>query len=432
MVSLAELQARPIALEAWQVVLRPSRVLFGVGRLAELGSLAAELGGRRALVVSDPGVRAAGHVDAALRSLRGASIESAVFDDVAENPTTEHVAAATAAGREHGADLLIGLGGGSALDCAKGANFLLTNGGRMEDYWGFNRAPGPMLPSIGVPCTAGTGSEAQSYALIAQAGTHRKMACGDEKARFSAVLLDPLLPQTAPRAVTAVAGYDALSHAVESLVSRAANPLSRLYSREAWRLLERSYEIVAGAEASGAARGESRGPRGGASIAARGADDALDDAAGAEAWSDMLLGSYLGGAAIEASMLGAAHACANPLTARFAVTHGVAVGLMLPAVVRANAAVAGALYAELLAERTAGRDGAAAGEVGASSAGEALARRLEALREAGGLPARLASVGVGAEALPALAADAREQWTLQHNPRQLGESDLVALYRSVL
>jgi alcohol dehydrogenase len=398
MASVAEI-AQPVVLDAWQVALRASRVLFGAGRLAELGPLVAELGGRRALVVTDPGIRAAGHLDTALRSLDAASIETAVFDGVEENPTTEHVDAATAAGREHDADFLIGLGGGSALDCAKGANFLLTNGGRMEDYWGWNRAPRPMLAAVGVPTTAGTGSEAQSYALIAQAASHVKMACGDEKARFSAVLLDPLLPRSAPRAVAAVAGYDALSHAVESFVSRDASPLSRLYSREAWRLLERTYETVVAAGATGSS--------------------SATPAADAAAWGDMLLGSYLAGAAIEASMLGAAHACANPLTARFGVTHGIAVGLMLPAVVRANAPVAGALYGDLIGAP-------------AASAGEALARRLEELRSAGGLPARLAGVGIGADALPALAAAAREQWTLRYNPRQLDEADLVALYRSVL
>jgi alcohol dehydrogenase len=389
MVSVAELVVRPATLDAWQVALRPSRVLYGAGRLAELGALAAELGGQRALVVTDPGIVAAGHAAVALDSLRAAGVETAIFDGVEENPTTAHVDAATAAARRIGAHLLVGIGGGSALDCAKGANFLLTNGGRMEDYWGWNRTRRPMLPSIGVPCTAGTGSEAQSYALIAQVGSHVKMACGDEKARFSVVLLDPLLARTAPRAVKTVAGYDALSHAVESFVSRSANPVSRLYSREAWRLVERNYEAMAAG--------------------------ALDDAG----WGEMLLGSHLAGAAIEASMLGAAHACANPLTARFGVTHGIAVALLLPAVVRANAPVVGSLYAQLIGGT-------------AATAGEATARRLEALRASAGLPSRLADVGVSADDLPALAADASEQWTLGHNPRALGEAEIVALYRSIL
>src|SRR5215207_8919187 len=123
------------------------------------------------------------------------------------------------------------------MDCAKGINFLLTNGGRMEDYQGFGRAAHPMLPSIGVPTTAGTGSDAQSFALIAREDSHAKMACGDVKARFRAVLLDPELAASAPRRVVAEAGMDALSHAVESYVTNCATPVSRMHSREAWRLL---------------------------------------------------------------------------------------------------------------------------------------------------------------------------------------------------
>jgi alcohol dehydrogenase len=133
----------------------------------------------------------------------------------------------------------------------------------------------------------------------------------------------------------------------------------------------------------------------------------------------MVLGAHVAGAAIEASMLGAAHACANPLTSQFGVTHGVAIALMLPAVVRANAAVAASAYGELMG-------------VPEPDAAEALARRLEALRAAGGLPSRLSNVGIAIDALPALAADALEQWTLRHNPRELSEADVVALYRSVL
>ena len=147
---------------------------------------------------------------------------------------------------EGGFDLLIGLGGGSAMDCAKGINFILTNGGRMEDYWGVDKATKPMLPSIGIPTTAGTGSEAQSFALISQEDTHQKMACGDKKARFRTVILDPALTKSTPKGVTAATGIDAISHAVESYVSTRRNPISQMFAKEAWRLLEKSFEIVVG------------------------------------------------------------------------------------------------------------------------------------------------------------------------------------------
>ena len=162
--------------ESWSIDTAPGRVLYGAGVIDLIGELVQEIGGRRVLVVADPGVAAAGHVHRASVALRGADLEVAVFYGVEENPGERNVAAAASAARSHEADFLIGLGGGSAMDCAKGANFVFTNGGRMEDYWGFGKAGKPMRPSVGVPCTAGTGSEAQSFAVISREDDHRKMA----------------------------------------------------------------------------------------------------------------------------------------------------------------------------------------------------------------------------------------------------------------
>jgi alcohol dehydrogenase len=364
----------------WRANVGGVEVVFGRGALATLGELARELGGRRALVVSDPGVRAAGHADRTLAALGAAGVAAEVFDEVAENPTTRQVEAGRDAAARWGPDLLIAVGGGSAMDCAKGINFLLTNGGRMEDYRGFGRAARPLLPAIGVPATAGTGSEAQSYALISRAETHEKMACGDRQARFRTVVLDPALLASAPRPVAAAAGIDAIAHAVESLVCRRANPVSRLLARAAWQLLEPNL------------------------LRHLAAPDAPDAAAA------MLLGAHLAGAAIEASMLGAAHACANPLTARYGIAHGAAVALMLPAVVRWNGAVE--CYADLAPY----------------GSGEQAAARLEELRAAAGLPARLRDAGVEAAALHELAREAAQQWTAGFNPRPAGERELLRLY----
>lgn len=379
--------------ESWQANLRPGRLLFGPDRLQELGDLVHEIGGRRVLVVTDPGIRSAGHVDTALDSLDRAALQAFVFDRVAENPTTEHVELGAEQARELDVDFLVGLGGGSSMDCAKGINFLISNGGRMEDYWGFNKAAKTMLPSVGVPCTAGTGSEAQSFALIGQKDSHLKMACGDEKARFRAVILDPLLVVTAPPEVTAVAGFDAISHAAESFVTKTPNPFARLFAKEAWLLLSRSYE------------------------------QSVNGSAEPETWGRMLLGAHLAGAAIETSMLGAAHALANPLTATFGVTHGVAIAILLPSIVRFNGSVAEASYRELVQ---------AAELDGGGSASERLALYLESLREKVGLPSSLEAVGVQAKDVALLAVRATEQWTLQHNPRFLSEADIHELYQGVL
>ncbi|HEX7185928.1 MAG TPA: iron-containing alcohol dehydrogenase [Thermoanaerobaculia bacterium] len=365
--------------EAFSAEIGGIRVHFGVGALDLVGPVARELGGRRVLVVTDPGVRAAGHAERAVAFLESEGLEAALFDGAEEDPSSLTVEAGRAFAAELGPDLLVAVGGGSALDTAKGINFVLTNGGRMEDYWGTGKAVRPMLPSIGVPTTAGTGSEAQSYALITHPETHQKMACGDRKVRFGAVLLDPELVASTPRRAAAAAGIDAVSHAVESYVTTRSNPVSRMLAREAWRLLDGSLPAY------------------------------LDSPGNLQAAADVLLGAHLAGAAIEASMLGAAHACANPLSARYGLAHGIAVGLMLPPVVRFNTPVAGDLYAEL---------------------DRRLPERLEELRALAGLPGRLLDTGVEEGRLPELAQEAARQWTARFNPRPVAAADLLEIYRS--
>jgi alcohol dehydrogenase len=263
----------------------------------------------------------------------------------------------------------------------------------MADYMGFGKAKKPMLPAIGVPTTAGTGSEAQSYALIADEQTHLKMACGDRKAAFRVTILDPEVTVSQPPAVTAITGLDALSHALESYVSTRRNTLSQTFSREAWHLLEANFETVL------------RQP---GDLEARGA---------------MQVGAHFAGIAIENSMLGVCHSLANPLTAHYGLTHGIAIGVLLPHVIRFNAPAAGSLYADLAHEV-----GLANGDL--SSAAEVLARRVEALTRAAGLPATLSACGVSPGIFPVLAEEAAQQWTGRYNPRPVSEADLLNLYEA--
>ena len=369
-----------------------TRVVFGEGMLDQLGLLGVELGFSRALIVADKGIVAAGFVDRAARLLDAVGIVPFFFHKFGPNPDADMVEAGrecAAAGRIDG---IVALGGGSSLDCAKGINFVLTNGGSMHDYRGHGKAPKPMLPSIGIPTTAGTGSEAQSYALISDPRTHAKMACGDEKAAFHIAILDPALTVSQPRAVTAIAGYDALSHAVESYVTTKRTEISDLFARDAWQRLEVHYERV------------------------------LHDPADLSARGAMLFGAHEAGLAIELSMLGATHACANPLTARYGTTHGVAIGVMLPHVVRWNAAHVGNRYAELLGLPT---------DTPAEEAGERLSARLQTLARAGDLPATLQDLGVPRADLPLLAAAAATQWTGTFNPRPFDAAAGLALYEQI-
>jgi alcohol dehydrogenase len=346
-----------------------TRLVFGNGTLARVGELASELGCKRALVVSDPGITRAGYPARAVELLNKAGLQAQVFSEVHENPSTLDVDRCVDAAREFRADLIIGLGGGSSMDTAKGCNFILTNGGRMQDYWGVGKAKLPMLPMIAVPTTSGTGSECQSFALISDAETHVKMACGD--------------PKAAAR-IAVCTGIDALSHAIESAVTSTRTPISAIYSREAFRLLNEGFSRVLREPTCLQARGQ------------------------------MLLGAALAGTAIECSMLGAAHSCANPLTAFFKVVHGEAVGVMLPHVIRFNSelpAVA-ALY-------TSYYDGD-------------LADRVSELLAEAQMPRSISSYGVTEKDIPALAGMATKQWTATFNPRPVSETDFADLFAAAL
>src|SRR5262249_28103227 len=221
-----------------------TQLVFGLGAFQRLGELAREAEFRRALLVADEGMIACGYVEQAMRSLRQSAIEVFAFHQFSENPNTAMVEAGRVFAADLEIDSIVALGGGSSLDCAKGINFVLTGGGTMHDYWGRGKATKPMLPMIGIPTTAGTGSDAQSYALISDAETHVKMACGDPKAAFKIAILDPRLTVTMPAALAATTGYDALSHAVESYVTKKRTPMSQMFAREAWALIEANYERV--------------------------------------------------------------------------------------------------------------------------------------------------------------------------------------------
>lgn len=347
----------------------------GPGSFDRMGEIARDLGFRRALLVADRGIAAAGYAEKARFLLAACGIEEFAFHEIDVNPDGRTVEAGRAFAVPHHVDSIVALGGGSSLDTAKGINFLLTDGGNIHDYRGYGKVQGRMLPMIGIPTTAGTGSEAQSYAVISDAETHVKMACGAPGAAFRAVILDPLLLVSAPRAVIAQAGYDAISHAVESFVTLRRTPVSKSFSREAWRLLDANYERV------------------------------LAGPGDIEAQGRMQTGAFLAGLAIEHSMLGATHACANPLSKNYGTVHGVAIAMLLEKVVRWNAAP---LYRELHPD---------------------LAARLDDLAQAGGLPRRLRDERVPEGDLSRLAEEAAQQWTGTFNPRPFDARGALEIYQ---
>jgi alcohol dehydrogenase len=386
--------------DAFELALR-TRLVCGRGALERLGSLARELapgsGATRVLLVTDPGLVASGHVQRAEGALRAAGCELARFDETREDPTSADVERCSELARGFRPQLFVGLGGGSAIDAAKGADFLLTNGGRMADYRGYGRTSRPLLPLIAVPTTAGTGSEVQSYALIADQETQHKMACGAADAAPRVALLDPELTVTQPFFVSACTGLDAIGHALESAVTRRRNAFSDLFAREALRLAASSFPAVL------------RAPH------------------ELEGRAAMQLAATCAGLAIECSMLGAAHSMANPLSARYGLAHGQAVGTCLPHVVRFNAEdpATRARYAQL--SWSAGLCGRESGEDAALAA---LLSTLESFLVAARIDPALSSAGLVAADVPALAEQAAGQWTAQFNPRPVGAAEFERLYRA--
>jgi alcohol dehydrogenase len=368
---------------------RPTRLVQGQGAVQKVGDLALELGATHALIVTDPGIVAAGHFEVVADALTLAGIQVAVYDQVRENPTTKDVAQCLAVAQAAPIDLIVGLGGGSSMDTAKGCNFILTNGGEMKDYWGRGKATQPMLPLIAIPTTAGTGSECQCFALIADEHSHMKMACGDPKAAARISILDPLLTLSQPESVATVTGIDALSHAVETAVTNARNPVSLLYAREAFKRIHVHLPAV------------------------------IDDVENIEARAELQLGAALAGMAIESSMLGAAHSCANPLTAHYGTVHGQAVGVMLPHVVQFNAgdAETAKLYEELAA-------------YGGLAGVDALVDRINELLAKTKLLQPLRELKVMEADIPMLAGEAKDQWTALFNPREIEPRDFEELYRA--
>jgi alcohol dehydrogenase len=367
---------------------KPSpKIVFGPGSLRELPACVKELGGNSVFLVSDTGIARVGHVARACALLRDAGIAVTTYDHSHENPTETDAAACRDAAQKQEFSVLVALGGGSSMDTAKAANFLLTNGGRMRDFHGYGKATKAMLPFIAIPTTSGTGSECQSYALVSRDDDHEKMACGDPKAKARIAILDPELTSTQPRSVAILTGLDALAHALESAVSTRRNAISSIYSEAAFRHISTAIGNVIAGRPTADDRGE------------------------------MQLGAALAGLAIENSMLGGAHASANPLTARHNLVHGHAVALMLPHVMRFNcedpaAAAIYARYETVLRETNS-------------------TNTLPLIDWVADLVSKSALPGVNGMTpdFAGLATDAKKQWTGHFNPRPLQAEDFVSLYR---
>lgn len=379
-------------MKAFDFIYGPA-VIAGTGVTERLGTL---LPPGPCLFVTDPGVRALGLADPALKALAGAGIEAILFDAVEADPSRDSLLAAVAAGAD--CRSVVGFGGGSPMDVAKLAAYLIGTGEDLNAVWGVGKALGKGLPLALVPTTAGTGSEATPVAIITVDGAEKK---GVSSAALVAdwAILDPALTLSLPRAATAATGIDAMVHAIEAFTSRhRKNPLSDMLAREALGLLG-SNLLTACAQPD--------------DIEARGA---------------MLLGAHLAGVAFANAPVAGVHALAYPLGGHFHVPHGLSNALMLPHVLGHNMPAAMALYAELgvLLDP-------ALAPLGAQGRAQGFVERLGALAQGAGVPRRLSEVGVGPEHLDLLASEAmKQERLLVNNPCPITEADARRLYEAAL
>jgi alcohol dehydrogenase len=357
---------------------------FGFGAMDRAGDWARKLQLRNILLVADPSLSEVGRTQRLLSNLHAAGCEVTVFSDVRENPTTDDIRRCVETAQNCNPDGIFALGGGSTIDTAKACNLILTQGGRIADYRGRGAVSTPMLTAVVIPTTSGTGSESQSAMLISDESTHEKLVCLDPQLTPAVAILDPELTRTVPSCVREATSLDTLVHAVEALVTRSRNEISHRYSSEALLLSLHCFERV------------------------------LDDPADDEARAGMMLASAYAGLAIEHSMLGAAHSLANPLTQYHGLTHGYAVAVSLPLVLRFNLQddAVQSIYGAI------GRQsGCCAPGAADPQAAGALVEVLERLVDRTSARKQLrARIGLQAPSFEVLAAAAEGQWTAQFNP----------------
>ncbi len=372
-----------------------TRIVFGPGRVAEVGQEAAALSDGAVLLITDAGLVAAGLADRVAGIVKAAGRECTVFSAISSNPRDAECRAAADAALAAGAGAIVGLGGGSAIDVAKAAATLVTNGGRVKDWEDPKVPEKPPIPLLAVPTTAGTGSEVTWVAVITDEEHHYKMTLLDPRIAPRVAVLDPELTASLPLALTASTGMDALIHAVEAYTCKAANPVSDA-------LALRAIGLVGGALPRAVADGTDRAAR-----------------------SDMLLGSLLAGMAFGNADVGAVHCLGESLGGVFDTPHGLACAVFLPAVLEFNAPadpVKHARVAAALGVEVGGRDDAAAAAAGVE--------RVRALMREIGIPALRELQPLSDAEAEQVARLSAEHVCSPDNARDAGYEDYLALVRA--
>ncbi len=380
-------------IEFFEFQLRP-RVLYKAGLVREMENEVGRLGAARALIVADAGVERSGLLDAVRAGLGGVEV-AGVYSDVPANSSVRAVERGTEYAREVGADLIVAVGGGSPIDTAKCMRILISEGGNLLDYQGYNLLERPLIPMVAIPTTSGTGSEVTPFAVILDEDAHVKLTYASPFLAPDLALLDPEMTRTLPPRLTAATGMDALTHAVETFVSSEANPLSDALALQAIDMISNHLRAATHAGEDMEARGQ------------------------------MLVASCIAGMAFASGFLGIVHAMAHSIGGVFEVHHGTANAILLPHGMRFNSTVVPNRYARIARALGVNAGGRPEDDVIADGIEAVIALASDC-----GLPLRLRDVGVTEEALPAIAETATTDAAIYTNPRHASDAEVLEILRA--
>lgn len=367
----------------------PQNIKFGAGTLDLLPDLAKELGKSKGYIISGPHLNKIGMVAKCRKALKSAGMESECFTETEGNPSTDTVVKATEGFKKSKADFIVAFGGGSPLDVAKAVAVLATYGGNIVDYEGAGKVMGPVVPMIAIPTTAGTGSEVTAFSVITDHSRNYKLTVVSNYLLPAYVILDPDLIATVPANTAAACGIDAMVHALEAYISKAASPFSDIFAREALRLI-------------------------GGSIR-----DYVADRSNPAACESMTVGSLFAGIAFSHARLGNVHAMSHPVSAYFDVPHGVANAILLPTVVDFNKDAADP-------EKYRYIYGCISKDMGATP--DMLATEIRMLNYELGILPTLSDIGVTSDKFEQMADDAMKSGNIQCNPQFTMKNDILKLY----
>lgn len=399
----------------------PQNIIFGKGSLNRLPELALKLKKSKGYIISGPHLNKIGLVEKCREALKTAGIESEAFTETEGNPSTETVEKAAAGFEKSGADFIVAFGGGSPLDVAKAVAIVAMYGGKITDYEGGGKVPGPVVPMIAIPTTAGTGSEVTAFSVITDHSRNYKLTVVSNDLLPAYAILDPELIASVPAKTAAACGVDAMVHALEAFLSKAASTFSDMFAEKALEMIGRSIRTYV-AKCAGKACSDALTDKAAADTTAQENEVACVSSQN-ESADDMMCGSLFAGIAFSHARLGDVHAMSHPVSAFFDVPHGVANAILLPTIVEFNAPEDHGKYYRIY------RCIAKAPVSESEFTAEMLVNELRKLNEELGIPATLREVGVTEDKFEVMSVDAMKSGNIAVNPRTTTREDVVELYK---